>query len=199
MTSRRLYLASASPRRRELLDQIGVAYEIVVADIDETPFSNESPEQYVSRLASAKAAAVAGRVPGDAVVLGADTAVVVEGEILGKPVDRADGLRMLKRLSGTSHDVLTAVAVYFEARTEVRVVRTEIEFRHIDAQECERYWATGEPADKAGGYAIQGGGAVFVKSLQGSYSSVVGLPLFETSALLAEVGISCWQTKSEAR
>ena len=195
----RLYLASASPRRRELLDQIGVSYEVVVADIDETPLQDESPDGYVSRLASAKAAVVHGRLAGDAVVLGADTAVVIDGQILGKPVDRADGLRMLERLSGRKHDVLTAVAVHSKGDSCVQVVQTCVEFRVIDAEERERYWATGEPADKAGGYGIQGFGAVFVTALHGSYSAVVGLPLCETASLLASVGIPCWQLKSETR
>ena len=196
MTS--LYLASGSPRRRELLTQIGVPFSTVSAGIDETPLAHESPAAYVERLACEKARA--GRehlrtsVPDAAFcVLGADTAVVLDGQIRGKPVDEADALAMLMALSGREHEVLTAVAVLDAERCETRVVRSTVHFRHISTQEAARYWASGEPQDKAGGYAIQGLAAVFVSGLNGSYSAVVGLPVCETAEVLAHFGIPCWQ------
>ncbi|WP_462381491.1 Maf family protein [Pseudomonas sp. Marseille-QA0892] len=189
-----LYLASASPRRRELLQQIGVRFEIRVADIDETPLRNEPADTYVARLAREKTSAVQAKLQAGSVVIGADTAVVADGQILGKPSNRADGLQMLERLSGREHEVLTAVAVHTGAGCNVRVVRTRVHFRHIAPAEREAYWATGEPVDKAGGYGIQGLAAIFVRYIEGSYSSVVGLPLCETAELLAQAGISCWQT-----
>lgn len=193
-----LYLASASPRRRELLQQIGVRFQIRVADIDETPLAHESAEAYVERLACEKARAVHVELAAGSVVIGADTAVVLDGEILGKPAGRDEGLDMIARLSGREHEVLTAVAVRTDAGGDVRVVRTRVAFRAISTLEGEAYWATGEPADKAGGYGIQGLAAVFVRHIEGSYSAVVGLPLCETTELLAHAGISCWQTLSDA-
>lgn len=193
-----LYLASGSPRRRELLTQIDVPFSTIIAAIDETPLANESPESYVERLACEKAQA--GRDvllksihPDLFCVLGADTAVVLEGRILGKPVDQADALTMLKALSGREHDVLTAIAVIDSQLCETRVVRSRVKFRDISKQEASLYWASGEPQDKAGGYAIQGLGAVFVAGLNGSYSGVVGLPICETAELLGHFGIPCWQ------
>jgi len=186
-----IYLASASPRRAELLRQIGVQFSTVVADLDETPLNNEAPRDYVIRVASEKAR-YAGQhlVPAGAIVLAADTAVVLEQELFGKPRDRQDALAMLGRLSGREHCVLTAVAL--NCRDHVRVALSEslVEFRDITAAEAEAYWDTGEPADKAGAYAIQGLGAIFVKHLRGSYSGVMGLPLFETAGLLARVGVN---------
>lgn len=193
-----LYLASASPRRRELLHQIGVRFEVRVADIDETPVADETAEVYVARLACEKAKAVHARLAAGSVVIGADTAVVLDGQILGKPADRNDGLSMIARLSGREHEVLTAVAVSTSTGSEVRVVRTRVAFRTISTSEGEAYWATGEPVDKAGGYGIQGLAAVFVRHIEGSYSAVVGLPLCETAELLAHAGICCWQTLSDA-
>ena len=194
-----LYLASGSPRRRELLTQIGVPFSTVSAAIDETPFPNESPGAYVERLARAKA--LAGREQLRAslahnhfCVLGADTAVVLDDRILGKPVDQADALAMLMGLSGREHEVLTAVALNDTERCETRVVRSRVTFRAISEDEAGRYWASGEPHDKAGGYAIQGLAAVFVAHLNGSYSAVVGLPVCETAELLGHFGIPCWQT-----
>lgn len=191
-----LYLASSSPRRRELLTQIGLPFHIVPASIDETPEAGESAHAYVERLARSKALAglnfLAQRA--DVCVLGADTAVVRDGRILGKPVDRDDALSMLQALSGREHEVLTAVAVADRDRCEARVVSSRVTFREISAEEAERYWETGEPQDKAGGYAIQGLAAIFVSRVEGSYSAVVGLPLCETAALLADFSIPSWQS-----
>lgn len=193
-----LYLASGSPRRRELLTQIGVPFSVISADIDETPLNDESPAAYVERLARGKAeagrAALALSEPAAAAcVLGADTAVVLDGQILGKPVDEADALAMLMTLSDREHEVLTAIAVLDEQGCESRVVRSLVRFRPISREEAAAYWASGEPQDKAGGYGIQGLGAVFVAGLNGSYSAVVGLPLCETFELLGHFGIPCWQ------
>ena len=201
MTS--LFLASGSPRRRELLTQIGVPFQVVSASIDETPLSDECPAAYVERLARAKARAGREHLLGASVsapfcVLGADTAVVLDDQILGKPVDEADALSMLMALSGREHEVLTAIAILAAERCETRVVRSRVSFRTISQQEAGQYWASGEPQDKAGGYAIQGLAAVFVAGLNGSYSGVVGLPVCETAELLGQFGIPCWQTLSSA-
>jgi septum formation protein len=196
-----LYLASGSPRRRELLTQIGVAFSTLAAPIDESVLPGEPAERYVERLALAKATAGLATLsqPADAVVLGADTAVVVDGQILGKPTDQADALAMLQLLSNREHQVLTAVALANGRRSEVRLVSSDVRFRAISPTEAHTYWASGEPQDKAGGYAIQGLAAVFLSGMRGSYSAVVGLPLCETAALLAEFGIPCWQALSESR
>lgn len=190
-----LYLASGSPRRRELLAQIGVRFTAISADIDETPLPDESPSAYVERLARGKAEAGRRAVVADQpfCVLGADTAVVLDGKILGKPVDEADACAMLMMLSGNEHEVLTAIAVLEGQRCESRVVRSRVRFRPISRDEAAAYWVSGEPRDKAGGYGIQGLGAVFVAGLDGSYSAVVGLPLCETSEVLGHFGIPCWQ------
>lgn len=190
-----LFLASASPRRAELLGQVGVPFQRVSASIDETPRVAEEPAVYVERLAQEKAQAGLQRLEqaADAVVLGADTAVVLEGRILGKPQDRADALAMLAALSGREHQVLTAVALCSATRRASVVVASQVCFAPISAAQAEAYWASGEPLDKAGSYAIQGLGAVFVAGVRGSYSAVVGLPLCETASLLAEFGIPCWQ------
>ncbi|MGE8152932.1 Maf family protein [Pseudomonas vancouverensis] len=192
-----LYLASGSPRRRELLTQIGVPFAAVSADIDETPLAEESPAAYVERLARGKAQAGRERVVSDLpfCVLGADTAVVLDGKILGKPVDQAEACAMLMMLSGREHQVLTAIAVLDGEHCESRVVVSRVRFRNISRDEAAAYWASGEPKDKAGGYGIQGLGAVFVAGLEGSYSAVVGLPLCETAELLGHFGIPCWQTQ----
>ncbi|MDR0208132.1 MAG: Maf-like protein [Pseudomonas putida] len=188
-----LYLASGSPRRRELLAQIGVPFTQVAAPIDETPLPGEGAADYVERLARAKAAAGLAQVQSPGVVLGADTAVVLEGRILGKPESREHGLAMLADLSDREHQVLTAVALSDGRRCLSACVASTVRFRAISASEAERYWASGEPQDKAGGYAIQGLGAVFVTGLVGSYSAVVGLPLSETADLLGQFAIACWQ------
>lgn len=186
-----LYLASASPRRRELLEQIGVDFTVLPVDIDETPLSGEAPADYVRRLAREKALAALARLDASAplCVLGADTTVTLDGRILGKPADRDEGLAMLALLSGRTHRVLTAVALADAGRCEVRLVDSAVTFRPMTPAEAERYWAGGEPCDKAGGYAIQGLGAVFVRRLEGSYSGVVGLPLCETAELLGAFGV----------
>lgn len=188
MATRSLLLASASPRRRELLAQIGIDCRVGPVAIDETPAPGESATALVERLARAKATAA---VPaaGAAVVLAADTCVEVDGELLGKPVDAAAADAMLARLSGRSHHVHSGIAVAADGATAASVVTTRVTFRAITPAERAAYWASGEPADKAGAYAVQGLGAIFVRSLEGSYSNVVGLPLFETAARLAAVGI----------
>ncbi|HCL74418.1 Maf family protein [Stutzerimonas nitrititolerans] len=188
-----LFLASASPRRRELLTQIGVPFELLLITLDETPLPAERPEAYVQRLAREKALAGWAAVNDDsAAVLGADTTVVIDERILGKPADRAEGLLMLESLSDREHHVLTAVALATRGACEVRLVTSRVRFRRIERAEAEAYWASGEPCDKAGGYAIQGWGAVFVAELRGSYSAVVGLPLCETVQLLDQAGIARW-------
>ena len=185
-----LVLASASPRRRELLWQIGVSHRVAIANLDERSRPQEPAAECVQRLALAKAMKI---WQGDLPVLGADTAVVLDNELLGKPHDRPAALAMLARLSGRTHRVLTAVALVDGRGSHVRLSESEVQFRALGAAECERYWESGEPADKAGAYAIQGLGAVFIRRVQGSYSGVMGLPLFETAALLDEAGIPRWQ------
>lgn len=194
MTAEFVYLASASPRRRDLLAQIGVPFRAVEASVDESTRAAESPEAYVRRLAEQKADAVWART-GDAPVLGADTTVEVDGRILGKPVDETDGVAMLAQLSGRTHRVFTAIAVRSGAGMRSRLARSEVSFRPIDEAECRAYWRTGEPCGKAGGYAIQGYAAVFVSDLKGSYSGVVGLPLYETAVLLSAVGVPRWRPR----
>ncbi len=183
-----LTLASVSPRRRELLMQIGVPHVVSAADLDETLQAGEPPADYVVRLACAKACAVRARAAA-LPVLAADTTVVVDGSVLGKPRDRAEGLAMLARLSGRAHQVLTAVALATGSGVAFRLSASEVRLRALTGEECIAYWESGEPRDKAGGYAIQGRGALFIEYLSGSYSGVVGLPLFETGALLAAAGL----------
>jgi septum formation protein len=191
-----VYLASASPRRSELLRQIGAPFRVQAAHIREDRFDGEAPEAYVTRLAAAKAEAVWAQLPAAErrPVLAADTAVVVDGAVLGKPGDADEAAGMLERLSGRAHQVLTAVALRGEDGVETRLSTSEVRFRATTAAEREAYCATGEPFDKAGGYGIQGHAAVFVEGLRGSYSNVVGLPLFETAALLARAGLAFWLT-----
>lgn len=186
-----LCLASASPRRRALLAQIGVPHTLAVAQLDETPLPRESAREYVARLARAKAAAV--RERGETLpVLAADTAVVMDERLYGKPEDRADALAMLSRLSGRTHSVLTAVALATAREVALRVSASRVSFREIAPEEMSAYWDLGEPRDKAGGYAIQGHGAIFVAALEGSYSGVMGLPLYETAQLLRAAAIPLW-------
>ncbi|MCU0836677.1 MAG: Maf family nucleotide pyrophosphatase [Chromatiaceae bacterium] len=191
MSNPQVYLASNSPRRRELLAQIGVVPRVIAVSLDETPLSGEAADDYVRRVALEKARAgldlVAGRAP-KLPVLGADTAVVVGERVLGKPRDREDALAMLRLLSGRSHRVLSAVALV-GSEEALALSESQVRFRAISAAEARAYWETGEPADKAGGYAIQGLGALFVEHLSGSYSGVMGLPLFETAALLGAAGV----------
>lgn len=186
---RSLILASASPRRAELLHQIGVDFCVVPADIDETLGEDETAADYVRRLAVEKARAVASKHP-DQVVLAADTTVVAEGHILGKPGNVAELQQMLRRLSGGWHEVLTGIALFRAGTLAQTVTCTRVHFRTINEHEADAYWQTGEPADKAGGYAIQGLGAMFVQRIEGSYSGVVGLPLAETAKFLEQAGIT---------
>jgi septum formation protein len=186
-----LRLASASPRRRELLTQIGVPHSVKAAHIDESRRPGEAPHDYVRRLAREKAYSVwqeAAKLP----VLAADTSVVLDGEIFGKPRDREHALQMLTALSNREHQVLTAVALATSDGLDERLSESIVRFRAISEAERIVYWNTGEPWDKAGAYAIQGMGAVFVESLQGSYSGVMGLPIFETAELLRAASVPCW-------
>lgn len=186
-----LCLASASPRRRALLASIGVPVTVHSCDIDEAVLADETATAYVHRLAVAKAQAA---VPLTALpTLGSDTAVVVDGRILGKPVDAEEGANMLRLLSGRRHEVLTAVAVSGPEGMLSCCVTTHVTMRVIEAHEIAAYWRTGEPADKAGGYAIQGLASIFIKEIQGSHSAVVGLPLFETAHLLQRQAVPIWQ------
>lgn len=185
-----VYLASQSPRRRELLDQIGVRHSTLSVEVDETPLPGEDPETYVRRLALEKARAGHASLPGGerGVVIGADTAVVVDDRILGKPSDRDDALAMLALLSAREHLVLTAVAVVGDSES-IEISRSRVRFRPLRPGEADAYWDTGEPADKAGAYAVQGLGALFIAHLDGSYSGVMGLPLFQTAELLRAQGV----------
>jgi septum formation protein len=190
----RLCLASASPRRRELLAQLGIAHVVAPADIDERRRDGESPPDYVLRMAREKAERVAAdpaRSRG-LPVLGADTSVVLQGQVLGKPGDAFESREMLALLSGRTHEVLSAVTLIAAQGSASRLVRTEVRFRRIEPAEAAAYWDSGEPRDKAGGYAIQGRAAAFVAGISGSYSGVVGLPLFETAGLLEQAGILRW-------
>ena len=184
-----LILASTSPRRRELLAQIGVSFEVLAVAVDERPLAGEQPSDHVCRLALAKARAGLAQASGDACVLGADTVVVLDGEIFGKPADAADAEGMLRRLSGRTHHVLSAVACLHGGAHGVRLSQSAVSFRSLPAAEIAAYCATGEPLDKAGAYAIQGRAAAFIRHLEGSYSGVMGLPLYETAELLTAAGL----------
>jgi len=199
---KRIYLASRSPRRRELLKQAGIAFDLLLirtdlrrgVDVDEAPLAGESPVAYVTRIVSAKAEAgwrhvLMRRLPAGP-VLAADTTVVLEGEIVGKPDDAEHAQTILRRLSGRTHQVLTAVAVGRGEQLETALSTSTVEFRELDDAEIRRYVATGEPLDKAGAYAIQGRAAVFVRAISGSYSGIMGLPLYETAELLRRCGIT---------
>ncbi len=192
-----IYLASQSPRRRELLLQIGVSHEVVNASVVEIPLSHESPGEYVQRLACEKARAGLAAVMAQGLnvkpVLGADTIVVSEGKILEKPLDADHAAAILRQLAGATHQVITAVALAFEQELIVKLSITDVVFRPLSEAEISAYWHTGEPQDKAGGYAIQGLGAVFIQQIRGSYSGVVGLPIEQTVELLAQAGICWWQ------
>jgi septum formation protein len=196
-----IYLASGSPRRRELLQQIGVPFRVVGTSVDEAVRPGEVPAAYVERLAAEKAGAgrAGSRDEADVPVLAADTAVVLGGKVLGKPVDRRDAEGMLRQLSGRTHEVLTAIALLTVNGLESRISRSEVTFRSLAAQEIRDYWETGEPADKAGAYAIQGRAAVFIADLRGSYSGVMGLPLFETAELLSKAGVWRWHGRGLPR
>lgn len=184
-----LHLASASPRRREVLHSLGLAFSYGGEDLDEARGAGEPAGEMVVRLAREKAASAAQRYPGRA-ILGADTAVVLDELVFGKPASRDEALDMLARLSGRAHEVMTGVAVAFDGGISSRLCVTEVRFRKIARAEARAYWNSGEARGKAGAYAIQGLGGVFAAGLSGSYSGVVGLPVFETAALLAAVGIN---------
>ncbi|MBF6648147.1 nucleoside triphosphate pyrophosphatase [Methylobacter sp. BlB1] len=187
-----LILASASPRRKELLDQIKVTYAVNPIDLDETPHINESPLDYVKRVAAEKSAACAAQVGVSVPVLAADTAVVLDDLIMGKPKNQQDAIAMLTQLSGRTHQVYSAISLRGREHWQA-VSITDVTFRPLTEQEMLAYWHSGEPADKAGSYAIQGMGGIFVASIKGSFSGVVGLPLFETAELLAKQGIELFK------
>jgi len=186
-----LYLASTSPRRREILQSLGIEFEVVMVEIDESPLAGESAEDLVVRLATAKAEAATGAE----YVLGSDTVVVLDDIVLGKPEDADDAVDMLLALSGRSHTVLTGVALRTPNGTGLVLSKTDVRFREIDRDEAIRYWHSGEPADKAGSYGIQGLGGMFVEAINGSYSGVMGLPVFETVELLKSAGIEVLSKK----
>ena len=190
-----LLLASASPRRSEILDALGVAFTTASMDIDERQMPGEAADAMVLRLAAAKAAA--GRAVHRGPVLGADTAVVVDGDVFGKPQDEADALAMLDRLSGRTHNVVTGVALSWNGGEQTALSSSEVRFRRISSAEALAYWQSGEPVGKAGAYAIQGQGGVFVAEIHGSYSGIVGLPVFETAGLLAAAGIEVIKSRAE--
>ena len=198
MTSHSLVLASASPRRSELLTQLGVGFCVKAQDIDESVGIDELPAMYVERLAREKARQAITNSDASVVILAADTTVVADGKILGKPESKAEGLAMLRLLSGSEHSVLTGIAVGDSSRLLSQVVETKVRFRALSEAEASRYWHTGEPLGKAGGYGIQGFAAAFVESLSGSHSNVVGLPLFEVASLLKEFGVPIWTMAGES-
>lgn len=197
-----LYLASQSPRRRELLHQIGVRHAVISAAVPEQPAAGESALDYVQRLARDKAAAGYAQLLQQqlplAPVLGADTLGLLDGDILEKPQNQDHAQRMLRQLSGRTHQVITAVALHSETQQSLRVSITDVTFRELSDTEIAAYWLTGEPQDKAGSYGIQGLGAVFVKELRGSYSGVVGLPIEATLELLQEFAVPWWTTGVDA-
>jgi septum formation protein len=191
-TLRMIVLASASPRRRELLAQIGVPHVVQAVDMDESPLPGESPASLAARLARSKAIAGRARDGGARAVLGADTVVVLDNQVFGKPADEADARRMLLALSGRVHRVLTAVALALpglEGPVLEQLSETEVHMRPIGVEEIRAYWTSGEPSGKAGAYAIQGRGAIFIRHIRGSYSGVMGLPLYETAQLLQAQGL----------
>lgn len=185
-------LASASPRRQQILQDLGVRFTTRSADIDESVVEGESSADYVCRLARQKSQTVLDLVEGSPTVLGSDTCVVVDQKILGKPESQQHAIEMLMTLSGRWHQVLTAVSVQNAEHRHECLVVSEVLFAALDESACRRYWATGEPCDKAGSYGIQGKGARFVKQINGSYSAIVGLPVFETAELLAKFDVATW-------
>lgn len=188
-----IYLASQSPRRRELLQQLGVRFAVRPADLPEQSRPGESPQAFVQRMALEKASYIWNNLEEQQrkPVLGADTVVCIDNCILGKPADKADGIAMLTRLSGRTHEVMTGVALVSQQHS-VCVNVSQVTFKMLDRNEIERYWSTSEPGDKAGSYAIQGYAAAFISHVQGSYSGVMGLPLYETAQLLKEQHIPIW-------
>lgn len=191
-----LYLASGSPRRKDLLEQIGVEFELLTGlEVDETPQPLENAKDYILRLAAEKAEAGWQHLgqPQGVAVLGADTVVLFEGNLLTKPVSRAQALGHLQRLSGNTHVVMTAVALRTQAGIDVQAVSTQVIMRQLSTAQLEQYIATGEPFDKAGGYGIQGYGAALVSTIHGCYSNVVGLPLGQTAQMLESAGVAMWR------
>ncbi len=186
-----IYLASNSPRRQELLHQMGVEFAVIPQFAEENHLSNESPEDFVARLALAKASDGLARLNKQNIpVLGSDTAVILDGKILGKPEGREDAIAMLMSLSNRSHQVLTAVALNNNVHSAKLISTTEVSFAKLTLKMCENYWQTGEPVDKAGSYGIQGRGALFIHHINGSYSGVMGLPIYETQMLLQKFNLS---------
>jgi septum formation protein len=188
MNYSKIYLASSSPRRRELLNQIAVNFDVIAVDVDETRFEAESPQTYVTRVALAKAEAGSMKVNGQLPVIGSDTSVVVQGKVLGKPVSDEDARAMLTMLSGAEQQVLTAVAIVTENEQKILLNENKVRFANLSNDEIEWYLATGEGKDKAGGYAVQGLAAQFIEYIEGSYSGIMGLPLRETAVLLKQIG-----------
>jgi septum formation protein len=193
---KQLILASQSPRRKELLAQLGYQFTTQAADIDESVHSNEEAKAYVVRLAQEKAqkifSSLSEELQATMVVMGSDTSVVIEGDILGKPANEAECIATLMRLENKQHHVLTAIAVVSQDKSTLtisKLIETQVQFKPLTVDEIKRYWQTGEPCDKAGSYAIQGIGGQFVTTIKGSYSAVVGLPLYETVQLLSQVGL----------
>jgi septum formation protein len=200
--SRELILASGSPRRADLLRQIGLDFQVVQPDIDETVLIGETPERYVERLAWGKATrvlALSEEQGRDSVVLAADTAVTRQNEILGKPSGPKDNEDMLMKLSGGTHFVMTGICVASAMGVDVECVGTEVHFREISAEEARNYARCGEGADKAGGYGIQGIGSIFAERIVGSYSCVVGLPLAATERLLRAHAVDTWARRNHVR
>lgn len=193
-----LILASQSPRRKELLTQLGYSFTCQPADIDETPMPDEPPEFYVARLAREKAQTIA-NTNANMVVLGSDTIVALNGDLLGKPIDFDDYQKMMRRLSGSQHQVHTGVAIVQDHQVETIVVSTEVTFKRLTEQDIENYWLTGEPQDKAGSYGLQGIGGQFVVTINGSYSAVVGLPLYETAELLKKFNVDSALTTNQPK
>ncbi|MEE9326215.1 MAG: Maf family protein [Cocleimonas sp.] len=189
-----IILASASPRRAELLDQIGVCYQVQVVDIDESPLEREAAEQLVKRLAIEKSQAIdSANIP----VLGADTLGVIDNRLLVKPQNYEHAHEMLSCMSGSWHEILSAVAISYEDKTDVALNKNNVLFRCITDDEIKSYWQTSEPQDKAGAYAIQGLAALFIERIEGSYSGIMGLPLFETAQLLSKFNIQTWRSSQE--
>lgn len=199
----KLVLASQSPRRAELLKQMALPFSVRVCDIDESRRPDEAPAVYVERLAQEKSAVgfglsvEQGMTADDLVTLGADTIVVVDEEILGKPRGPKEGMDMLAQLSGKTHQVLTGVAVHRQDRRQSTVVSSQVTFRDLSPADIERYWYTGEGADKAGSYGIQGIGGILVAHIEGSFSAVMGLPVAETETLLQAVDVETWKLRDQ--
>ena len=187
----KLILASGSPRRADLLRQLGLSFSVVVPSVDEMPRRNENSLKYVERMAKDKNAEIRKRLASVDLVLSADTVVVYQSRILGKPKSKTEGLSMLRLLSERTHKVITGVALTTKTQKKFCFVETKVKFRRLSDNEIQAYWMTNEPKDKAGSYGIQGLGALFVSRIEGSYSNVVGLPLMETGELLKQLGFDC--------